>query len=303
MTAKENFTKGGISKKDMNLLNKSRTLSLDELIAFSTKNFKNRVVIDKESDWEVPAGVIAISVSGCAAGGAGENGVSTNASSPKGGKAGEYIFNKRVEVTPGIKIHCVVGNGNTAFGTEIILASNILEYSMTSNILGFATGIDGFASFEGSDLKGGLGGFGGAFGFGGGGGGARINAVSNVAPNGKGGAGARNNEGGNGGSSSAGQDGSSSYGPTVSKGGAGGPHYPGYGYDGGNGGNGTLNGAGGGGGGGTFSSTSSGGSAGGGGGGAGGYGAGGGGAGNGEGKDNNVAKGGEGSPGIIIIEW
>lgn len=148
-------------------------------IAAAQGSGQNRCLITHNTTWIVPTGVKNIWITACAAG---EDG--SNSDPDYIAKAGEFIIDKYVSVTPGQPIPIVVGRGNTVVGDLFTLAAGVLEGEWLNDKLGYVTGFrgeDGNAGGEGGAIyppysssikgniggRGGKGGYGGAFGKGG----------------------------------------------------------------------------------------------------------------------------------------
>ncbi len=112
----------------------------------------------------VPPGVKQIRVTGCAAGGNGADGTATSAGA--GGKAGDGVVGKIIDVTPGETLTVVCGGGNTILGNKLTLLANNFANSIPIRL-------EIMGAMETGKRPGNLNsnGHGGYFGFGGGGGG------------------------------------------------------------------------------------------------------------------------------------
>ena len=253
-------------------------------------------------NWIVPAGVNAIAVTACGAGGKGGTGNSTRAGG--GGGGGACILRQNYDVTAGDVISLTVGNNNAANGGSTVIGNLVTLAGGTSGVTATSSG-SGAGGAAGSGAgAGGAGGAGAAVGIGG--------STSTMS----GSTGASNGATASSGGGSGGAGGTTSAGikTIVSNNANGGNGFSGasssiYGNFniGGNGGSGILGGGGGGGGGRGENSNAG---AGGGGGGAslGGGGGGGGGGGNntntsGGNATTDVGQGGLGGTGYICIEW
>lgn len=143
----------------MNRINKNKEMSLDELIALYSLPYPNQMIITESQTWVVPKGIKQIKVSGCAAGGAPQ--------------AGEYKLDQVIRVREGEVIEITLGKGNTIFGGYFTLIKGTCSENIINSRIGYLAGFEGKVGGKGTYEKsrGGMGGFGGAFGYGGGGGG------------------------------------------------------------------------------------------------------------------------------------
>lgn len=159
-------------------LGTDRFTSLDQVLINS---FGGHQMFTENGTFIVPAGITEIYISACAAGGDGA--VGSDSAGGAGGKAGEFIIQERVTVSPGEMFTFTVGSGNTIINSESsytkTLIANSIMAATTINFLGYKTGynatIGGIVNDSGeltttyADSFG-KPGYGGAFGFGGGGG-------------------------------------------------------------------------------------------------------------------------------------
>lgn len=130
-------------------------------------DLNGKKIFTSNGTFTVPEGVKKIRLSGCGAGGA--------------YYAGQYCIDKELTVEPGETYDIVVGKDqSTKFGELLTLTKASIAESRVTNKLGFNTGYPGGAGKSGQTAGGndggaggkyGLGGHGGAFGYGGGGGG------------------------------------------------------------------------------------------------------------------------------------
>lgn len=124
-------------------------------------NCQNKLIFTYNGSFIVPEGVSQIRVSGCAAGG---DGIANKLGDSGFGLAGEFVIDKLLAVTPKEVIDITVGKGNTIIGTYLTLIANSAKVDCECHKLGFKTGIAGTRY---SDVDTGNG-YSGAFGFGGG---------------------------------------------------------------------------------------------------------------------------------------
>lgn len=124
------------------------------------------MIFTSNGTFKVPEGVTQIIVSGCAAGG---NGIENQSGSNGNGLAGEFVIDKALLVIPKEEISIVVGRGNTIIGNYLTLIANTLKIDCECFKLGYKTGIKG-TRYSGADRICGNA-YSGAFGYGGGAGG------------------------------------------------------------------------------------------------------------------------------------
>lgn len=150
MSTKENFTKGGISRKQLEHINSDACASLDNLLKVNMNlECTNKVIIKSDTVWNVPENVGYVKVTACAAGG--------DSSSNAVGKAGANVFEFPIYLRGKKSISITVGRGNTIFDEFLTLVANSFEGAILCNKLGYDTGYgDGKTH-----------GFGGLLGFGG----------------------------------------------------------------------------------------------------------------------------------------